>query len=349
MAKRRAKKKNQNRSGFLLMFGILLIMGGAIYFYRDRLAVLADTTISASKKKSLERKEEKERKSEKKVFDLINTVEQKFKKYAEEKKEGKQRTETGSVEKEQEDVPKVVVAEKKKPEALEKTAVKKKETPSIEKSGKKEQPKEVVRKEREKENVKKQTLVKKEKESGKSNSQSNLAVVNNKAESKIEKNGKRNIVEAPKRPVELEKPVLNQRTGKIYFSRLDEDGSLRLVAAYRKLEYVDTPLTATLNALLKGPTFAELENDILTNVPDNTVLRKVTIKNGIAYVDLSANFEFNPYGRESTLLQLKQIVYTVTEFRNVRSVQFLINGKVKNYLGGDGVVIDKPLSRDDFT
>ena len=37
------------------------------------------------------------------------------------------------------------------------------------------------------------------------------------------------------------------------------------------------------------------------------------------------------------MLQLKQIVYTATEFSTV-VVQFLINGEVKTYIGGDGVI-----------
>ena len=49
------------------------------------------------------------------------------------------------------------------------------------------------------------------------------------------------------------------------------------------------------------------------------------------------------------MLQLKQIVFTATEYSDIEKIQFLINGEIRTYLGGDGVVIGKPLSRDDFS
>jgi spore germination protein GerM len=108
-------------------------------------------------------------------------------------------------------------------------------------------------------------------------------------------------------------------------------------------------LTETLKVLLNGPSSYEKTSDIITNIPDNSKILSVKVKEGIAYVDFSREFEFNKYGRESTLNQLKQIVFTATEFPTVKKVQFLIEGKIKNYLGGEGVVIDRPLSRNDFS
>ena len=43
-----------------------------------------------------------------------------------------------------------------------------------------------------------------------------------------------------------------------------------------------------------------------------------------------------------------QIVYTATEFSTVKSVQFLIDGQKKEYLGSEGVWIGSPLSRTSF-
>jgi spore germination protein GerM len=40
-------------------------------------------------------------------------------------------------------------------------------------------------------------------------------------------------------------------------------------------------------------------------------------------------------------------VYTCTEFTNVTSVLFLIEGKNADYLGPEGIFIGKPLTRED--
>jgi spore germination protein GerM len=46
--------------------------------------------------------------------------------------------------------------------------------------------------------------------------------------------------------------------------------------------------------------------------------------------------------------ELKQVVYTATEFPTVENVQILVEGEISKYLGPEGVAIDKPLSRGSF-
>lgn len=137
-------------------------------------------------------------------------------------------------------------------------------------------------------------------------------------------------------------------TRKVYFCRISEDGTQKMLAAFRKISSVDS-LDATLEALLAGPTNAEAEHDIITNIPENTILKSSRIEGDTAFLDFSSEFEVNSFGRDSAMLQLKQIVFTVTEYSDIKKVQFLINGENRTYLGGDGVVIGKPLSRDDFS
>ena len=59
-------------------------------------------------------------------------------------------------------------------------------------------------------------------------------------------------------------------------------------------------------------------------------------------------FEFNTVGMDGYQAQLMQIVYTATEFGTVNSVQFLIEGQKKEYLGSEGIWIGSPLSRSSF-
>ncbi|MCH5149101.1 MAG: GerMN domain-containing protein [Spirochaetales bacterium] len=137
-------------------------------------------------------------------------------------------------------------------------------------------------------------------------------------------------------------------TGKVYFCRISEDGTQKMLAAFRKISSPNS-LNAALEALLAGPTNAEAEHDIITNIPENTTLKSCKIEGDTAFLDFSSEFEINSFGRDSAMLQLKQIVFTATEYSDIKKVQFLINGENRTYLGGDGIVIGKPLSRDDFS
>ena len=144
------------------------------------------------------------------------------------------------------------------------------------------------------------------------------------------------------------KPVVKTRTSKVYFTRVTMDDSY-IVAANREVHYIDSPLTETINVLLQGTNIAEDKKYIVTNIPDNTRLLSARIANNIAYLDFSGEFEENFYGRDSTMYQLQQIVYTATEFDGVDAVQILINGKKQDYLGGEGILIGEPLRRQDFS
>jgi len=150
-----------------------------------------------------------------------------------------------------------------------------------------------------------------------------------------------------KSTTETEQNNIKTRDAIIYFTLIKDD-DLILKPVKRTIHYINNPLEATLKSLMKGITDEEDNANIVTNIPDGTELKSISIKDGIAYLDFSNEFEQNLYGRESVVNQLKQIVYTTTEFPNIKGVQFLINGEIKNYLGGDGIMIDKTLTRSDF-
>lgn len=141
----------------------------------------------------------------------------------------------------------------------------------------------------------------------------------------------------------------HNRNSKVYFSKLTNDEKLILVSVKRNISYINTPLTETIKTLLAGPNYNEKSSALITNIPNQTKLISVAIKNNTAYINFSNEFEFNSFGKDATIAQLQQVVYTATEFTNVKYVQILINGKIKKYLGGEGVIIEKPFSRSDFS
>jgi germination protein M len=102
-----------------------------------------------------------------------------------------------------------------------------------------------------------------------------------------------------------------------------------------------------MEALLAGPTDAERLEGIQTQIPDGTELLGLSVDKGIATVDLTSEFESGG-GSASMSMRLAQVVFTLTEFRTVQGVQFALDGEPIEVLGGEGVVIDHPLTRKDY-
>jgi germination protein M len=152
----------------------------------------------------------------------------------------------------------------------------------------------------------------------------------------------------PEKPAEEERPAPKIRQARLYYVLVADDGSISLKGIIRPVEYTDAPLRSTLLSLFSGPTPAEVNRDLMTLIPPDTRINAIRIKNGLAYLDFNESFRFNRLGREGLTAQLKQVVYTTTEFSNLQQVQILIDGKKLDYLGPEGVYIGAPLGRDSF-
>jgi germination protein M len=132
-----------------------------------------------------------------------------------------------------------------------------------------------------------------------------------------------------------------------YFWLGGEPGSAGLVAVLRTVPGTKAVATAAMNALLAGPTTGENGRAISTAVPDGSQLLGLTIKDGVATVDLSSEFESGG-GSASVLTRLGQVVYTLTQFPSVKSVLFQIEGKTVTVFGSEGVTLDGPVGRADY-
>lgn len=106
----------------------------------------------------------------------------------------------------------------------------------------------------------------------------------------------------------------------------------------------ETLLAAAVRELLAGPTAAERGTGLVTAIPEGTRLRSLRIADGVVVIDLSHDIESGG-GSSSMLGRVWQIVYTATQFPQAPRVQLLIDGHTKSALGGEGVVIDRPLAR----
>lgn len=146
--------------------------------------------------------------------------------------------------------------------------------------------------------------------------------------------------QTPQLPVE-------QRDRVLYFTQVDRDGTLLRVRADRRLPLSDTPMIDVLQTLLAGPNNAEAQNGYISLIPAGAKIISAAVRSDTAYINFSEDFMYNTYGAEGYIGQLRQVIYTATEFPNVRYVQILIEGRRVDYLG-ESVWIGSPLNRDTY-
>jgi hypothetical protein len=121
----------------------------------------------------------------------------------------------------------------------------------------------------------------------------------------------------------------------------------QLVRQTRSHESTPLVATAAMKALLAGPSPAEVAAGIGTSVPAGTKLLGISIKKGVATVDLTSHYQSGG-GSLSMKARLAQVVYTLTQFPTVRAVLFHLDGEPVNVFSGEGIVLDHPVGRADY-
>ncbi len=104
-----------------------------------------------------------------------------------------------------------------------------------------------------------------------------------------------------------------------------------------------SPLEAAFNRLLAGPPDTALSSTI----PKGTKLRSVKIEQDGVHVDLSQEFTTGG-GSTSMTGRVAQVLYTATSLQPAAKVWINVEGKPLEYLGGEGLELDQPLTRRSF-
>jgi len=130
---------------------------------------------------------------------------------------------------------------------------------------------------------------------------------------------------------------------KIYFIKGE-----KLEQVSRAVSEETNPLEAAAAELMRGPNDMEKQSGIFSEIPSRAKIIKIGKEDGTAAVTF--NEEIENYGGGSARVQglVAQIVYTFTEIPGVKKVKILVGNKTEVVLGGEGFVIDRPLSRDDL-
>ncbi|HSJ35157.1 MAG TPA: GerMN domain-containing protein [Acidimicrobiia bacterium] len=135
---------------------------------------------------------------------------------------------------------------------------------------------------------------------------------------------------------------------------IDEDGHTGrsgpfLAPIHRTVAESVAVATASMQALLEGPTSDEQTSipALSTAIPDGTTLNSVSIEDGVATVDLSAEFEAEEASAAASA-RTAQVVFTLTRFSTVDSVSFLEDGVPVSVRTDNGNVADEPVDRGDY-
>jgi spore germination protein GerM len=131
----------------------------------------------------------------------------------------------------------------------------------------------------------------------------------------------------------------------IYLTRVDKEGILLRSQVTRRIPSSDSPMLDALKALLQGPAADEKNKGYLSLIPQGSRVLAATVRGSTAYISFSEEFQYNTFGVEGYAAQLKEVVWTATEFPNVKDVQILIEGRRVDYLG-ESVWIGSPIGRD---
>lgn len=102
-------------------------------------------------------------------------------------------------------------------------------------------------------------------------------------------------------------------------------------------------LEGAFNHLLSGSADPALG----TTIPKGTKLRKVSLQADGVHVDLSKEFTTGG-GSASMTGRLAQVLYTATTLDPAAKVWIAVEGKPLEVLGGEGLMLDQPMTRENF-
>jgi hypothetical protein len=142
-----------------------------------------------------------------------------------------------------------------------------------------------------------------------------------------------------------QQPQTAFRERNLYFIQVDTDGLILRTRVTRQFPVSDSPLLDVIEALINGPSAEEQSQGLISLIPRGTKILNLTVRGSTAYISFSEDFQFITSGVEGYAGALRQVVWTATEFSNIRDVQILIEGRRVDYLG-EVIWIGSPVSRD---
>ena len=124
----------------------------------------------------------------------------------------------------------------------------------------------------------------------------------------------------------------------------DKYGTITIIPKERDMGR-DITVEKAIITLLDGSNEKEYNNNVISCISTGTALLDLFVDGDTAYLNFNSDFEHNPLGDEGIIIQIYQIVYTVTQFEGIDKVIFLIDGEQKETIGGEGQILNKVFTR----
>lgn len=143
-----------------------------------------------------------------------------------------------------------------------------------------------------------------------------------------------NSIQAPK----------TEKTAQVYWLKdsATEPSVVSVPVKAKSGDREEAVLTAAMNTLLSEP-----PKDTTSEIPKGTTLRSLKVKSDAVYVDLSKAF-VSGGGSFSMTGRLGQVLYTATSVNPSAKVYLSVEGEPLTVLGGEGLIVDQPLTRSQF-
>lgn len=103
---------------------------------------------------------------------------------------------------------------------------------------------------------------------------------------------------------------------------------------------VDTPMLAAraMEELLAGPNTLETELGMVSGIPAGTEVLGLAVADGVATIDLSSEFETTGLGTTGEIALVSQVVFTLTQFPTVDTVNIWIEGEEREAILSHGLL-----------
>lgn len=148
-----------------------------------------------------------------------------------------------------------------------------------------------------------------------------------------------NVVQQPTLP-----QAVQSTTAQIYLLR-DTGKNLQLVP--KPIEVNTKQPNAVLEAAFQGLLAGSEDAKVSSTIPEGTKLRSLKVQNDGIHVDLSQEFTTGG-GSASMSGRLAQVIYTATTLEPNANVWIEVEGKPLELLGGEGLEITQPMTRQSF-
>lgn len=140
-------------------------------------------------------------------------------------------------------------------------------------------------------------------------------------------------------------PAAAATTAQVYLIEVAGD-RFELVPSEVQLETDASPeqvLTTAFERLLSK----DVESDAFSEIPDSTDLLNLRIADDGVHVNLSSDFQFGG-GSASMTGRLAQVIYTASTLEPTAPVWISLDGEPLELLGGEGLIVDQPMTRAQF-